>query len=216
MDAARQLRTDGQRGRILASVIELVSEMGYERVRLRDVAKHAGVSIGTLQHYYETRDGLMLAAFSHHTGKIVQGLEEIASRHAEPWDRIRGLVEYITQPRGFRNRCLTFMEIAAASARDKELRRLFGIQYDGWRAPMKAAIEEGLASGAFRLSSDIDETVDLILTQIDGLEIAVATQVAGLTRTRMHDALLRVISVHLGLPPYTPDAPASPGTPGAS
>ncbi|MEV1167903.1 TetR/AcrR family transcriptional regulator [Nonomuraea sp. NPDC049784] len=200
MDAALQIRTDGQRGRILESVIELIAEMGYERVRLRDVAKRAGVSIGTLQHYYETRDGLMLAAFAHHTGKIVQGLEEIAARHTDPWDRIRGLVDYITQPRGFRNRCLSYMEIAAASSRDKELRHLFGLQYDGWRAPMKAAIEEGLASGAFRVSFDVDEVVDLILTQIDGMEVAVATQVAGMTRTRMRDALLRVISVHLDFP----------------
>ncbi|XVQ89529.1 TetR/AcrR family transcriptional regulator [Microbispora siamensis] len=204
MDAALEVRTDGQRGRILASVIELVAEMGYERVRLRDVAKHAGVSIGTLQHYYETRDGLMLAAFAHHTGKIIQGLEEIAARHRDPWDRIRSLVEYITHPRGFRNRCLAFMEYAAASARDKELRRLFGLQYDGWRAPMHAAIEEGLANGAFRVHSTVEETVDLILTQIDGFEIAVATQVSGMTRARMHDSLLRGISVQLGLSPWTP------------
>ncbi|MGI5158599.1 TetR/AcrR family transcriptional regulator [Microbispora sp. CA-102843] len=205
MDAALEVRTDGQRGRILASVIELVAGMGYERVRLRDVAKHAGVSIGTLQHYYETRDGLMLAAFAHHTGKIVKGLEEIAARHRDPWDRIRDLVEYITHPRGFRNRCLAFMEFAAASARDKELRHLFELQYDGWRAPVQAAVEEGLAAGAFRVVSTVEETVDLILTQIDGLEIAVATQISGLTRARMHDSLLRSISVHLGLPPWAPD-----------
>ncbi|GLX10187.1 TetR/AcrR family transcriptional regulator [Microbispora sp. NBRC 16548] len=204
MDAALEVRTDGQRGRILASVIELVAEMGYERVRLRDVAKHSGVSIGTLQHYYETRDGLMLAAFAHHTGKIVKGLEEIAARHRDPWDRIRDLVEYITHPRGFRNRCLAFMEFAAASARDKELRRLFELQYDGWRAPVQAAVEEGLAAGVFRVVSTVEETVDLILTQIDGLEIAVATRISGLTRARMHDSLLRSISVHLGLTPWTP------------
>ncbi len=209
MDAALEVRTDGQRGRILTSVIELVAEMGYERVRLRDVAKHAGVSIGTLQHYYETRDGLMLAAFAHHTEKIVRGLEEIAARHRDPWDRIRNLVEYITHPRGFRNRCLAFMEFAAASARDKELRHLFELQYDGWRAPVQAAVEEGLAAGVFRVVSTVEETVDLILTQIDGLEIAVATRISGLTRARMHDSLLRSISVHLGLPPWTPGQEAA-------
>ncbi|MCJ7709339.1 MAG: TetR/AcrR family transcriptional regulator, partial [Chloroflexi bacterium] len=56
------LRT-AQRERILTAAEQLLVTHGVERSRLRDVSEAAGVSIGTVQHYFDTRDRLIAELF---------------------------------------------------------------------------------------------------------------------------------------------------------
>jgi len=48
--------------RIVQSAIELAEQGGFEAVRLRDVASHAGVALGTLYRRFRSKEDLLLAA----------------------------------------------------------------------------------------------------------------------------------------------------------
>jgi AcrR family transcriptional regulator len=48
--------------RIVASAIELAEQGGFEAVRLRDVAAHADVALGTLYRRFRSKEDLLLAA----------------------------------------------------------------------------------------------------------------------------------------------------------
>ncbi len=48
--------------RIVETAIELAEEGGFEAVRLRDVAAHAGVALGTLYRRFRSKEDLLLAA----------------------------------------------------------------------------------------------------------------------------------------------------------
>ena len=48
--------------RIVETVIELAEEGGFEAVRLRDVAAHAGVALGTLYRRFRSKEDLLVAA----------------------------------------------------------------------------------------------------------------------------------------------------------
>ncbi|WP_329175708.1 TetR/AcrR family transcriptional regulator [Streptomyces sp. NBC_01477] len=67
-------RADGQRNyeRLLSEARAAFAEHGTD-VSLRDVARRAGVGIGTLYRHFPTRDALIEAAFRH-------GLEDLADR----------------------------------------------------------------------------------------------------------------------------------------
>jgi AcrR family transcriptional regulator len=67
-------RADGQRNheRLLDEARAAFAEHGTD-VSLRDVARRAGVGIGTLYRHFPTRDALIEAAFRH-------GLEDLAAR----------------------------------------------------------------------------------------------------------------------------------------
>ena len=53
---------------IMEATERLIAEYGFDGLRLRDVSKTAGVSIGMIQHYFETRDGLVLEGTREGTG----------------------------------------------------------------------------------------------------------------------------------------------------
>lgn len=54
----------GQAAVILDSLLQVVAEHGLERATIREVAGAAGVAIGTVQHYFPTKDDLVSAAFA--------------------------------------------------------------------------------------------------------------------------------------------------------
>ena len=49
---------------ILESLLDVVARRGLERVTVREVAASAGVAIGTVQHYFPTKDAMVVAAFT--------------------------------------------------------------------------------------------------------------------------------------------------------
>lgn len=48
--------------RIVETAVELAEKGGFEAVRLRDVASHAGVALGTLYRRFRSKEDLLLAA----------------------------------------------------------------------------------------------------------------------------------------------------------
>jgi AcrR family transcriptional regulator len=48
--------------RIVESAVELAEQGGFEAVRLRDVAAHAGVALGTLYRRFRSKEDLLIAA----------------------------------------------------------------------------------------------------------------------------------------------------------
>ncbi len=49
--------------RIVETAVELAEQGGFEAVRLRDVASHAGVALGTLYRRFSSKEDLLIAAF---------------------------------------------------------------------------------------------------------------------------------------------------------
>jgi AcrR family transcriptional regulator len=64
------------------AVLSIVAERGLDHVSVREVASVAGVSIGTVQHYFPTKDDMLLAAFHQVVRRIRQRIRPIcASPH---------------------------------------------------------------------------------------------------------------------------------------
>ncbi len=49
---------------IVDAMLAVVAEQGLDRATVREVAKAAGVSIGTVQHYFPSKDNMLAAAFT--------------------------------------------------------------------------------------------------------------------------------------------------------
>jgi TetR/AcrR family transcriptional repressor of bet genes len=59
----KQVDQHARRTRIAEAVFRLAASQGLEAVSLRHVAAEAGVSMGQVQHYFSTKDELLLFAF---------------------------------------------------------------------------------------------------------------------------------------------------------
>jgi len=92
ISGARPLRRDAERNRqrILAAAAEVFNERGLE-VSLDEIARHAGVGVGTVYRRFRTKDELIEALFMDRLD-MVAALGEEAFAAPDPW---AGLVSFM-------------------------------------------------------------------------------------------------------------------------
>lgn len=80
----KQVDHEGRRRAIAEAVFEVIGGRGYEAVSLRDVARAAGVSMGMVQHYFTSKNEMLLFALAHMRARVLARLEAEQARLAEP------------------------------------------------------------------------------------------------------------------------------------
>ncbi|MFD7298166.1 TetR/AcrR family transcriptional regulator [Streptomyces sp. NPDC059897] len=89
---AKPLRADAERNRqrIIAAAREVFAERGVE-VTLDDIARHAGVGVGTVYRRFADREELIEAVFEDQVERLAEAAEE-ASRCEDPWTGLEQLL----------------------------------------------------------------------------------------------------------------------------
>lgn len=157
----RPLRKDAERNRrrVLQAARELFAAKGLDP-NLNDVARHAGVGVGTVYRRFATKDQLLEAIFVDSLDQIT-GLAEAALQHDDSWD---GFVWFVEQ-------------MCAMTATDRGLREIaFSKNYGGERVtaaqerlhPVATRVVER-AQNDGRLRSDISPTDMPILSLLAGM-----------------------------------------------
>lgn len=82
--------------RIVDAAIELAEQGGFEAVRLRDVAAHANVALGTLYRRFHSKEDLLLAALEIQLSAQEHRLRAAPSPGASPLERVTGFFEAYT------------------------------------------------------------------------------------------------------------------------
>ena len=202
--AGEALATRGEssdpRSRILRAATDTLATHGYQAVRLRDIAQAAGVSIGLLQHYFETRDELLLRAFERSSMELLDRWARVTDDRADPWQRITALVEQLAGDPDLRRHCQLWIEFSASGSRDPGLRSGVLRVYFAWRALFNETIEEGIRRGEFRPALDPGEVADVLVALVDGFELAIAAGTDTLDAERLRSLVLRTAALALGLP----------------
>lgn len=191
-----------RREQILAAAERLLVDNGVERTRLRDVAAAAGVSIGMVQHYFDTRDRLVAELFDWSSRRRLEAWVSIEPADGDPWRRIETLIERaLAEPLLRQSRIwIEFL----AMARDETIRARLAMFYEAWRQPFREAIEAGVRSGLFVPTMPTDGLVDALIMLVDGAEVATALGAPGTSRERFlsihHAAARTLLGVRLAGP----------------
>nr|WP_296770828.1 TetR/AcrR family transcriptional regulator [Rhodococcus sp. (in: high G+C Gram-positive bacteria)] len=190
-------RAEENRRRILAAAEELIAVHGVEKVRLRDIATQAGVSVGMIQHYFDTRDGVIDAMMGAASVRRVTEWATIAAHVEDPTTKLVTLLEHAVDDR---QRCTIWLATTSAASRDERYRQDVEINYRSWRAQLIEVIELGYERDHFAATGvDVIEIVDTILSVIDGLMAAVAMNLDTYTPERNTRMLRRVAGLLLGV-----------------
>lgn len=73
-----------RRRAIAEAVFEVIGTHGLEAVSLRDVAAQAGVSMGAVQHYFGSKEEMLLFAVGHMRDRALARMKEELSAVSEP------------------------------------------------------------------------------------------------------------------------------------
>ena len=158
-------RPDERPQQLLDAALRVFAERGYRNTRLEEVADAAGVTKGTIYHYFSTKEELLLRAVEHyHETAFGQMAELLHGAGGPPSARIRLLIR-----KGFgrtdelgRNALLLLVQGIAHEVPDVYRRWLATGPLKGWRL-LAELIEEGKATGEFRASVDSDVAARMML-----------------------------------------------------
>lgn len=143
-EASRPLRSDAVRNRalLIEAARELFAERGVD-VALDEVAKRAGVSIGTLYNRFPTRAALIEAVFADRLEKIA-AFAVRALANPDPW---QGFAAYLTDVCELQAADRGFNEVAARGLGDSPANRNLRHQVS---EAMAQLIERAKQAGAMR------------------------------------------------------------------
>jgi AcrR family transcriptional regulator len=191
---------DERRPQILRAATRVIARRGFAGMRLSDVADEAGLSVGTLQHYFGSREAVLAAAFQHMQAASLGRWYASVDGETDPWRRIVSLMEGASVGSDrFRERWTLWMEYWAMCLRDAGMRRFSGDLHDAWSAPLLEAIEDGIATKRFRPRVAPRDIADRLISLMDGLALQLLLEVPMATRERMRDLLIDSAAGDLGV-----------------
>jgi AcrR family transcriptional regulator len=82
---------DARRRDILGAAQSLIDEHGYARLNTRDIARRAGVSLGTLYVYFETKEEIFLTLYARRLTRFCDEARAVAASSRDLGQLFRGV-----------------------------------------------------------------------------------------------------------------------------
>lgn len=84
-----------RRQRILEAALRLFADPGYFNTNVPDLAAAAGVSVGTIYHYFKSKDDVAAALFVEHIAAYRTGMLTVLQTQGSLEARIKALVRHV-------------------------------------------------------------------------------------------------------------------------
>ena len=181
-----------ERRRFLAEAVwRVVRREGLERASVREVAREAGVSMGSLRHYFSSQSELLVFAMR----MVIERIEHRVAALRRPDDprqaAERVLAELLPLDPERQAENEVWLAFTARALVDPELRALRDEAYDLLRAACQQWVRLLLPPGASEL--DIDLETERLFALLDGLAVHAAMRPDQTSAKR----LLAILNHHL-------------------
>jgi TetR/AcrR family transcriptional regulator, transcriptional repressor of bet genes len=182
-----------RRTQILRAARSCIVELGYERVTVRDVAETAGVSTGTIVHYFGDKDAMLEAALLDKVQDTGIAFRAALTGAQSAWERLERLViASVPETDEVRDEWRLWLTFWGEVTRNERLRAVSERQHQRWTRFLARIIAAGSASGEF---AQVDPHIIAIqlAALIDGLAIQTTLQNPSLTPAQMRQICLSAL-----------------------
>jgi AcrR family transcriptional regulator len=192
------------RDRILQASVELITEVGVDRVRLAEIARRAGMSSGQVMYYFTSKEHILLETLAW------REREETAQRRRSlpgvpaGWPRLKLFVDLylpsdLTDPVW-----ILWMEAWARAPHSSEVSLFLDELMRPWREDLAEIVEHGIAGGQFQPLRSPGEFPIRFCAVLDGLSVLHLRQMPHLSSGEL--TRLAMDSARAELGPGTPPA----------
>ncbi|WP_405177714.1 TetR/AcrR family transcriptional regulator [Nocardia sp. NBC_01377] len=158
------------RQRVIAATMRCVAEVGYSRATIREIARVAGMTSGSLYHYFPNKAELMKATFLELADIAVPGLVAAAARTEGVLNKLMVVLdEGDGLLRDYPYAVAFDRAIRAEGAQHLHLAENSDTIFAALRHLIVGIIEQAAAEGALGPGVDIDSAADAIYALLIGL-----------------------------------------------
>lgn len=188
---ARRVNVQEQRRRIARSAFRVLARDGLEGLSMRRVAKEAGCTIGLINHWFASKEDLVMAAWQETVDRENERLEHLDAPRKGAVDRI--LLHSLPVTPELRREEFVWQAFGALAVSNPAVRKAYLRHYEYARRLLAAAL---LADGS--RDEDREETADLLIAAMDGVARMAAMDPARWPPARQRRSLLKLIRPHIG------------------
>ncbi|NUO64312.1 MAG: TetR/AcrR family transcriptional regulator [Gemmatimonadaceae bacterium] len=159
-------RPDDRPGELLDAAMTVFAEKGYRNTRLEEIAEAAGVTKGTIYHYFSTKEELLLRAIEQHHervfGRLAEELREVAGPASE---RIRLFIRrgFGGTERAGRGVLALLVLGIAHEVPDAYRQWIASGPVEGWKL-LARLVDEGRRAGEFRADVDAEVAARVLIS----------------------------------------------------
>ncbi|GAB7050894.1 TetR/AcrR family transcriptional regulator [Catenuloplanes indicus] len=164
----RKVDHDARRRHIVESLLRITADHGLEAVSLREVAAAAGVSMGQVQHYFATKDEMLLYALRHWLSLGTHdGFAARVARHPDGGPRAIA-AEYLPYDATSRREACIAVAFVSRAAIRPEIASALAPAFAGFAGALRTALDRtgvpDAAAESRRLAALLDGLRPAVLT----------------------------------------------------
>jgi AcrR family transcriptional regulator len=178
------------RDRILRASLDLITEVGIDRVRLAEIARRAGMSSGQVMYYFTSKEHILLETLAWRERDETARRRIALPGAAAGWPQLELFVD-LYLPSGLTDPVwILWMETWARAPHNAEVSRFLDERMSPWRADLAAIVEQGTAAGAFELRGPAGDFPIRFCAVLDGLSVLYLRQMPDLSPERLAELAL--------------------------
>ena len=169
----RSAQSAQRRRDVIRAAYQALAEKGFEGLRMREIAKRAGMDHATLHYYFAGKEALIHGVLDY----IVQELSigrgpATEARDIGPRQRLAAhFDELVRQVRERPDMFVVLAEINARSTRDEAVRSVVAENDRGWKRFLMEILKEGIQRREFRARLGAEAAAEAIRAMVRGLSV---------------------------------------------
>lgn len=170
-----------QRAKVLKAAMEVMAEVGPDRVRVQDIAERAGMSAGHVMYYFGKRDRILVDTLLQSEADLVATRDRRLAAADGPRDALDRLVRLYLPSSSSDLRWKLWAQLVARPPQDAETLGAYADVIDSWAAALVGVVNDGVEAGVFACD-DPEELAYRACRLMDGYSLEVLLGSPGRTR----------------------------------
>ncbi|GIO84158.1 HTH-type transcriptional regulator PksA [Paenibacillus faecis] len=162
---------DKQKRLVAEAALNVIRESGLERATVRRIAEEAGLSVGSMRHYFASQEELFAFCMNLFVERVEKRLAEFELHGPLLHDLKRMLLQFLPVDEERTLEMEVWFSFSAKTLVYPELKRLSLSVQDGLLTASRFALHELVASGMARSGLDVELEAEKLYALVDGLAV---------------------------------------------
>jgi len=163
---------DIRRVELITATLRVISAQGFERTTVRDIARAADASVGSVNYYYRSKDDLLRAAVAETDARFRSQVRQAVAEASDYPSKLARVVDLCFGDDGDdAPDWAVFVDFWYRASRQESYRTIFEEAHEEWIDLLSQVLANGAASGVFFLSADPRDEAIAFAAMIDGLAL---------------------------------------------